>query len=61
MTGLVDDEALSTVTIVGEPKAVGAEIVRSFTGSVGRFRLSTPCPIDDDTRATVVAGIKAAS
>jgi hypothetical protein len=44
MTGLVDDKALSTVTIVGEPKTVGAEIVRSYTGSVGRFRLSTPCP-----------------
>jgi hypothetical protein len=49
------------ITIVGEPKTVGAEIVRRFTGSVDRFTLSTPYPIDDDTRATVVAGIKAAS
>jgi hypothetical protein len=42
-------------------KPVGAEIVRRFTGSVDRFTLSTPYPIGDDTRATVVAGIKAAS
>ena len=61
LTGLVDDEALSTITIVGEPKTVGAEIVRRFTGSVDPFTLSTPYPIGDDTRATVVAGIKAAS
>ena len=41
------------MAIVGEPKTVGAEIVRRFTGSVDRFTLSTPYPIDDDTRATV--------
>jgi hypothetical protein len=61
MTGPVDDEALSTITIVGEPRTVGAEIVRRFTGSVDRFTLSTPYPIDGDARAAVVAGIKAAS
>jgi probable F420-dependent oxidoreductase len=61
MTGLVDDEVLSAIAIVGEVKSVGAEIVRRFGGLVDRFTLSTPYPIDDDTRATVVAGIKAAS
>jgi hypothetical protein len=32
-----------------------------FAGLVDRFTLSTPYPLDEDTRATLVAGIKAAS
>jgi probable F420-dependent oxidoreductase len=61
MTGLVDDEVLRTVAVVGEPKQVGAEIARRYAGLVDRFTLSTPYPIDDDSRAIVVAEIKAAA
>jgi len=61
MTRLVDDKVLATIAIVGDPKTVGAQIVQRFGGLVDRFTLSTPYPIDDDTRATVVAEIKAAS
>jgi alkanesulfonate monooxygenase SsuD/methylene tetrahydromethanopterin reductase-like flavin-dependent oxidoreductase (luciferase family) len=61
MTGLVDDDVLSTIAIVAEPEDVGAEIVRRFAGLVDRFTLSTPYPLDEDTRATLVAGIKAGS
>lgn len=57
MTGLVDDEVLSTFCVIGEPKAVGAEIVRRYGGVVDRFTLSTPYPLNDETRATVVSAI----
>lgn len=58
MTELVDDEVLSTFCVIGEPKSVGADIVRRYRGVVDRFTLSTPYPLDDETRATVVAAIK---
>jgi hypothetical protein len=44
MTGPVDDEALSTMAIVGEPKTVGAEIVRRFTGWWTGSRCRRPTP-----------------
>ena len=58
MTGLVDDTVLGTFAVVGEPAAAGAEIARRFSGLVDRFTLYTPYPLDDSTRATVVAAIR---
>lgn len=60
MTELIDDDVLSTFCVVGEPKAVGAEIVRRYSDVVDRFTLSTPYPLDDEIKATVVAAIKEA-
>lgn len=60
MARLVDDDVLSTFCVMGEPEAVGAEIARRYGGVVDRFTLSTPYPIDDQTRATVLHAIKAA-
>ncbi|GAY15568.1 LLM class F420-dependent oxidoreductase [Mycobacterium sp. shizuoka-1] len=60
MSALVDDEVLSTFAVVGEPKEVGAEIVRRFSDTVDRFTLYTPYPLDDTTRAAVVEGVKSA-
>ncbi len=60
MTSLIDDEVLNTFAVVGDPKDVGAEIVRRFDGLVDRFTLYTPYPLDDAARATIVEGIKAA-
>lgn len=59
MTSLIDDEVLNTFAVCGEPDSVGAKIVRRFAGLVDRFTLYTPYPLDEITRATVVAGIKA--
>ena len=61
MTALVEDDVLSTIAIVGEPETVGAEIIRRFGDLVDRFTLSTPYPIDDTTRAVIVAAVKAAA
>lgn len=60
MTSLIDDEVLNTFAVVGDPKHVGAEIVRRFDGLVDRFTLYTPYPLDDTARADIVEGIKAA-
>lgn len=60
MTALIDDEVLNAFAVVGEPKEVGAEIVRRFEGLIDRFTLYTPYPLDDAVRADVVEGIKAA-
>ena len=60
MTSLIDDEVLNTFAVVGDPKSVGAEIVRRFDGLVDRFTLYTPYPLDDAARADIVEGIKAA-
>lgn len=59
MMSLVDDEVLNTFAVSGEPKVVGAEIVRRFYGLVDRFTLYTPYPLDDAARAAMVEGIKA--
>lgn len=61
MTGLIDDEVLTTFAVVAEPKDVGAEIVRRFGKLVDRFTLYTPYPLDDAARADIVEGIKASS
>jgi probable F420-dependent oxidoreductase len=60
MTGLIDDEVLGTFAVTGEPKDVGAEIVRRFDGVIDRFTLYTPYPLDDTARADVVEGITSA-
>jgi probable F420-dependent oxidoreductase len=60
MTTLIDDEVLDTFAVVGEPRNVGAEIVRRFHGLVDRFTLYTPFPLDDTARAAIVEGIKGA-
>jgi probable F420-dependent oxidoreductase len=60
MTQLIDDEVLSTFAVCGEPRQVGAEIVRRFGGLVDRFTVYTPYPLDEATRAAVVEGIKRA-
>ncbi|MCV7054306.1 LLM class F420-dependent oxidoreductase [Mycolicibacterium gilvum] len=58
MTGLVDDEVLGTFAVLGEPKDIGAEVIRRFDGLVDRFTLYTPYPLDEATRVTIVGGIK---
>ena len=59
MTRLIDDDILHTFAVVGEPKNVGAEIVRRFDGLVDRFTLYTPFPLDDAARGGVVEGMRA--
>lgn len=58
MTTLIDDEALDTFAIVGEPAEVGAQIAERFGALVDRFTLYTPYPLDDATRVSIVEGIK---
>lgn len=58
MAGLIDDEVLNTFAVIGEPKAVGVEIVRRFDSLVDQFTLYTPFPLDDAARASIVEGIK---
>ena len=58
MTALIDDEVLNAFAVSGEPKTVGAEIVRRFDGLVDRFTLYTPYPLDDAARADLVEGIR---
>ncbi|TDO18078.1 putative F420-dependent oxidoreductase [Mycobacterium sp. BK086] len=60
MAELIDDEVLSTFAVCGEPKQVGAEIVRRFGSLVDRFTVYTPYPLDEATRAAVVEGIRRA-
>ena len=60
MTTLIDDEVLSTFAVVGEPKDVGAEIVRRFGDLVDRFTLYTPYSLDEAAYATIVEGVKRA-
>jgi len=60
MTDLIDDEVLSTFAVCGDPKQVGAEVVRRFDGLVDRFTVYTPYPLDEAARAAVVEGIKRA-
>lgn len=60
MTQLIDDDVLSAFAVCGEPKQVGAEIVRRFRGLVDRFTVYTPYPLDEAARAAVVEGIKRA-
>lgn len=59
MSDLVDDTVLNTIAVVGPPRDAGAEIARRFGGLIDRFTLYTPYPLDDGTRAAVVAGITA--
>jgi probable F420-dependent oxidoreductase len=61
MTDLIDDEALNTFAVVGEPGAVACEITARFAGLIDRFTLYTPYPLDDSARAEVVEGIRAAT
>ncbi|WP_370500412.1 LLM class F420-dependent oxidoreductase [Mycolicibacterium sp. jd] len=58
MTGLIDDEVLGTLAVVGEPKDVGRDIIRRFDGLIDRFTLYTPYPLDEATRAEIVEGIR---
>lgn len=58
MATLIDDEVLSSFAVVGEPKEVGAEIVRRFGHLADRFTPYTPYPLDEAARAAVVEGIK---
>ena len=58
MTGLVDDAVLDAFAVVGEPAAAGAEIARRYSGLADRFTLYTPYPLDERTRATVVAAVR---
>lgn len=60
MAALVDDEILFTFAVAGEPKHVGAQIVRRFGEIVDRFTLYTPYPLDEAARAAVVEGIRTA-
>ncbi|HRD11270.1 MAG TPA: LLM class F420-dependent oxidoreductase [Mycobacterium sp.] len=59
MVSLVGDEVLNAFAVQGEPKSVGAEILRRYGGLVDRFTLYTPYPLDDTARAEIVEGIKA--
>lgn len=58
MAALIDEEVLSAFAVMGEPKDVGAEIVRRFGRLVDRFTLYTPYPLDEAARAAVVEGVK---
>lgn len=60
MAGLITDDILSTFAVTGEPKDIGAEIVRRFGHLVDRFTLYTPYPLDEAARAAVVEGVKSA-
>jgi probable F420-dependent oxidoreductase len=60
MASLIDDEVLNTFAVVGEPDAVGKEVVARFGDLVDRFSLYAPYPITDTVKAAVVSGIKAA-
>ncbi|MBY8863443.1 LLM class F420-dependent oxidoreductase [Nocardia sp. CA2R105] len=61
MTSLIDDDVLTAFAVVGEPKEVGPEIIRRYSGLVDRFTLYAPYSLDDSTKATIVDGIKGSS
>ncbi len=49
------------IAVVGDPRHVGAEIVRRFSGLVDRFTLYTPYPLDDEVRAVLVEALHGAT
>jgi len=52
--------ALHPIAVVGDPRHVGAEIVRRFSGLVDRFTLYTLYPLDHEVRADLVEALHCA-
>ncbi|HEX4862620.1 MAG TPA: TIGR03617 family F420-dependent LLM class oxidoreductase [Acidimicrobiales bacterium] len=61
LAGLIDDEFLGEVAVVGEPESVGADVAARWGGVYDRLSLYTNYLIDHDVALQVVAGIRAAS
>jgi len=60
MAGLIDEDVLNTIAVVGTPKQVAAEIVRRFGHEADRVCLYFPgYPITDDCIAELLAELKA--
>lgn len=58
MAGLIEDDVLDLFAVCGEPAAVGAEIVKRFSGLVDRFTLYTPYQLDADAHSAVLVALK---
>jgi probable F420-dependent oxidoreductase len=61
MGDLVDDELLELIAVVGEPAAVGKELVERWRGTYDRLSLYTPYKIDPAVLAEIVDALRSAS
>lgn len=59
MTGLIDDDVLTALAVVGSPEEAGAEIHRRYGDLADRFTLSSPYPIPVETQGRLVAAARA--
>ncbi len=58
MSGLIDDETLSTFSVVTPVDDVAQEIARRYGDVIDRFSLYVPYPLDAHDRARVVAHLR---
>jgi probable F420-dependent oxidoreductase len=58
MTGLIDDEVLSTFAVVGELDTIASTIRSRFAGLVDRFNLYAPSGIGAERWADVLADVR---
>jgi probable F420-dependent oxidoreductase len=59
MPGMIDDAMLTTLSAVGSPKEVAADIADRFGGLVDRVGFYTPYPISEATLGEMVAELSA--
>jgi probable F420-dependent oxidoreductase len=61
MGNLIDDELVELIAVVGEPAAVGKELVERWRGTYDRLSLYTPYKIDPAVLAEIVDAVRSAS
>jgi probable F420-dependent oxidoreductase len=59
MAGLIDDEILDTLAVVGELDDIAPKVLARFGGVVDRFNFYAPYPMEPERWAGVLAGFKA--
>ena len=58
MTGLIDDDVLTTFAVVGGLDAIATTIRSRFGGLIDRFNLYAPSGISTERWAEVLAGVR---
>jgi hypothetical protein len=54
MGDAVDDSILGTFAVIGEPEAVGAELVTRYGGLIDRVSFYAPYPMSDEVASTLI-------
>ena len=55
----LDDEVLHAFAVVGEPEAIGPELLSRYAGAVDRISLYAPYAVADEVTKTIVRGLRA--